>query len=118
MVDLTIERRMTIAVHRLSQTVAHTTLQPAISLLVRHLGRTTVLGWIWLLDLRVRAPATQRAWFLTGHIQRKLLLMRLRQQDTVTIPKQELVRGVARNLFWEGINFDQSALSHNDNGFF
>ena len=27
-------------------------------------------------------------------------------------------RGVARNLFWEGINFDQSALSHNDNGFF
>jgi len=27
-------------------------------------------------------------------------------------------RGVARNLFWEGITFDQSALSHNDNGFF
>ena len=27
-------------------------------------------------------------------------------------------RGVARNLFWEGINFDQSALPHNDNGFF
>ena len=27
-------------------------------------------------------------------------------------------RGVARNLFWEGINFDQSALSHNDNSFF
>ena len=29
-----------------------------------------------------------------------------------------MTRGVARILFWEGINFDQSALSHNDNGFF
>jgi len=29
-----------------------------------------------------------------------------------------IIRGVARNLFWEGTNFDQSALSHNDNGFF
>ena len=25
-----------------------------------------------------------------------------------------LYRGVARDLFWEGINFDQSALPHND----